>query len=330
MSSFRQGNAMLSRVADSIYWMSRYVERVENLSRFIDVTLNLMLDLPVGSSEPWQPLVSTTGDHEYFFTHYPEANKENVIHFLTFDRDYPSSILNCLRFARENARSIRETISSEMWEHLNRFYYVVLFAAESGKALESPSEFFNEIRMLSHLFKGVTDGTMSHGEGWHFARLGCLLERSDKTSRILDVKYYILHADTDGDSPMDELQWQALLRSVSGLEMYRQKHHRITPQRVTDFLLLDREFPRAIHHCILQAAQSIRAISGKTSRGSQNQAENRVNQLCDELAYTRVDDILDFGLHKFLDALQTKLNSVGDGINTTFLSLEPLLMTQEQ
>lgn len=322
---------MLSRVADSIYWMARYVERVENLARFIDVTLNLMLDLPDGSAEQWQPLVSTTGDQKWFAEHYGVATQENVTRFLTFDREYPNSILESLYRARENARSVRETISSEMWEHLNQFYYMVKDASRDNSALESPHVFFQEIKMASHLFKGITDGTMSHGEGWHFARMGRLLERADKTSRILDVKYYVLlPLVQDIGTPIDDLQWSSVLRSVSGFEMYRKRYHGIDPRRVIEFLMLDHEFPRAIQYCLSSAEDSLHAITGTPKGTFRNLAERKMGQLRSELAYSEVNEIVDHGLHEFLDTLQTKLNTVGEAINETFITMRPVELTTSQ
>lgn len=316
---------MLSRVADSIYWMSRNVERAENLARFVDVTLNLILDMPFGSVEHWQPLVSTTGDHDWFKEHYGEPNRQNVVRFLTFDHEYPNSILSCLQNARENARSVRETISSEMWEHLNQFYFKVNEAARDQSVLEAPQEFFQEVKLSSHLFKGITDGTMTHGEGWHFAKLGRSLERADKTSRILDVKYYILLPQlNDIGTPIDDLQWTAVLRSVSGFEMYRKRHHGITPRRVVNFLVLDREFPRAVLYCVESAEASVHAISGTPAGTFRNVAEQRIGQLRADLAYAHVEDIVASGLHEFLDSLQTKLNGVGESINETFVALRPV------
>src|SRR2546425_4270247 len=169
---------MLSRVADSIYWMSRYVERAENVARFIDVNLQLMLDSSFGQLEQqWKPLVSTTGDDEAFEKRYGEATQPNVIRFLTFDGENPNSILSCLRAARENARTVREIISSEMWLQLNKFFLMVNNAASSQKGLESPPAFFTEVKLASHLFTGVTDDTMTHGEACNFCRLGRKLER---------------------------------------------------------------------------------------------------------------------------------------------------------
>ena len=315
---------MLSRVAESIYWIARHVERAENIARFIDVTLNVILDQPEGAAEPWLPLVNITGDHKLFKERYGEPTGENVIKFLTFDPEYPNSILSCLHAARENARSVRETISSEMWEQLNVFYYLVMDAAIRGETLDSPQDFFHEVKQASHLFNGITDGTLSRSLGWHFFQLGQMLERADKTSRILDVKYFILLPRVaDVGSPLDDLQWQAVLRSVSGFEMYRKRYHKITPARVVDFLVLDREFPRAIQYCVETADHSLHAISGKPIGAFSNKAEQNLGQMRSELAYSNVDEIVALGLHGFLDGLQTKLNKVGEAIHETFFAMRP-------
>src|SRR5687768_1129488 len=251
---------MLARVADSIYWMSRYVERAENVARFIEVNLNLMLDLPVGSAQQWQPLVETTGDAAEFAKRYGTATQTNVIQFLTFDQENVNSILSCLRAARENARSVREIISSEMWEQLNQFYLMVNSANTSSRT--DPQDLFASVRMAGHLFAGVTDATMTHNECWNFCRLGRMLERADKTSRILDVKYFLLlPTAADVGTTSDDIQWAAVLRSASAFEMYRKCHGRIAPDRIVEFLLLENEFPRAVQYCLARARESVHAIS---------------------------------------------------------------------
>jgi uncharacterized alpha-E superfamily protein len=317
---------MLSRVADSLFWMGRYIERAENVARFIDVTLHMILDLPIGSAEQWEPLIITSGDQERFATRYATAATQgNVIRFLAFDADNPNSIVSCLRAARENARSVREIISSEMWEQVNMFYLMVRGPDAGRRAGESPHEFFTEIKMASHLFSGLTETTMSHGEAWHFCRLGRLLERADKTTRLLDVKYFILlPRHTDVGSPFDDIQWSAVLRSASAFEMYRKRHGRIAPDRIVDFLLLDREFPRSVHYCLIKAEESLHAISGTPIGTFRNPAEQRLGQLRSELGYARVDDILAGGLHESLDGLQAKFNAVGDAIFETFFALRPI------
>jgi uncharacterized alpha-E superfamily protein len=306
---------MLSRVANSIYWMSRYIERAESVARFIDVNLRLLLDLPSGAAEQWEPLVSTTGDRETFYAKYKDATRGHVTDFLSFDTGNPNSIKSCVRAARENARGIRKVISTEMWESLNQFCLVVNDVRARNAAREDPYAFYTAVRHASHAFVGTASATMSHGEGWHFARLGRYLERGDQTSRILDVKYFILLPDVaDVGTPLDDIQWAAVLRSASAFEMYRKRHGRIAPNRIVDFLLLDREFPRAVHHCLMEAEGSLRAVTGAPINSFRNPAEQRLGQLRSEFAYAQVDDIIHAGLHEFIDGLQTKLNGVGDAI----------------
>ena len=312
---------MLSRVADSIYWMGRYVERAENVARFVDVNLNLMLDTPEGADQQWQPLVNITGDDEVFAKRFQKATRENVIQFLTFDREYGNSIIACLRAARENARSVRDVISSEMWLQLNQFYLDVTATAASGKGLESPHDFFSGVKMSSHLFAGVTDATMTHSEGWHFCQLGRMVERADKTSRILDVKYFILlRSAADVGTPFDEVQWAAVLRSASAFEMYRKRHGAILPRSIVEFLLLDDEFPRSIRFCLNAARDSLQAIAGAEPGTPRKGPEKLLGQLCSDLEYSNVDDLIEDGLHEYLDKLQTRMNQVGAGIYDRFFA----------
>jgi len=313
---------MLSRVADSVYWMSRYVERAENVARFIDVNFQIALD-DSGQGQQWQPLVNTTGDQEAFAERYGEATQENTLQFLTFDADNPNSILSCVRAARENARTVREIISSEMWLQLNKFYLTVTSAAGRSNWVDTANEFFAEVKQASHLFNGLTDATMTHDEPWHFCRLGRLLERADKTSRMLDVKYYILLRSADDiGTPFDDIQWAAVLRSASAFEMYRKRHGRISPRGVVEFLILDAEFPRAVKFCLLTARDSLHAISGTPLGTFRHPAEKCLGQLCSDLSFTSVEEIMQKGLHEYLDALQTDMNRVGAGIYETFFALK--------
>ncbi|MDC0834260.1 hypothetical protein CKA32_001579 [Geitlerinema sp. FC II] len=315
---------MLSRVADSIYWLNRYIERAENVARFVDVNLNLMLDLPSGVTQQWRPLVITTGDLALFEERYGEATADNVIHFLTFDLDYPNSILSCLHAARENARSIREIISSEMWEEVNTFYHLVKEASEQNSHNIFHKLFFH-VKFASHRFAGVMDATMSHNEGWHFGQMGRLLERADKTDRILDVKYFILLPSAKWvGSPLDRIQWIALLKSTSAYEMYRKAQHRIVPSGVAEFLILNREFPRSINFCLQETERCLHQITG-TSKGSWcNSAERALGKLCSKLGYTTIEDVFEVGLHQFLDRLQSEMNDVDAKISETFFSNYPV------
>jgi uncharacterized alpha-E superfamily protein len=317
---------MLSRVAESIYWLNRYIERAENIARTIDVNLHLGLDMP-GEGAQWAPIVDTTGDRPIYEENFgDDYTREEVIQFLTFDPDNPNSIMGCVHRARENARSIRDTISSEMWEQVNRFYLMVRHAAYGEfDVMTSPHAFFTQVKQAGHQFEGVTDATMSHGEAWHFGRLGRFIERADKTSRLLDVKYFILLPDLSYvGTPLDNIQWAALLRSASALEMYRKRHGRIDPVRVAEFLILDREFPRAMRFCVIRAEESLHAITGSPIGTYANLAEQRVGRLRAELDYAHVDEMLSVGMHEFLDRLQLRLNQVGDAVAETFFAVPQL------
>lgn len=316
---------MLSRVAESIYWMSRYIERADNVARFIDVNLHMILDMVVGPETQWMPLVSTTGDTKEFIERYGEGTKESVIRFLTFDSTYSNSILSCVKRARENARSVREVISSEMWEQINSFYLMVTDAGRNvAQALDSPRDFYAEIRKASQLFAGVTDSTMSRGEGWHFYRFGTMLERADKTSRILDVKYFILLPSVSHiGTPYDDIQWSAVLKSIGGFEMYRKQYGLISPRDVVEFLVLDRHYPRAIQYCVSRAEESLYTISGSERGTFRSSAEQKMGQLRAEIAYTPIEDIISSGLHEFIDGLQTKLNHIGESVHDTFFAMRP-------
>lgn len=318
---------MLSRVADSIYWLNRYIERADNVARFIDVNLNLMLDLPDGMSQQWEPLILTTGDLDLFKERYGKATADNVIQFLTFDAKYPNSILSCVHSARDNARSMREIISSEMWEQVNGFFMMVKDASQRPVRTTLPN-FFTQTKLASHRFAGVMDATMTHNEGWHFGQMGRLQERADKTARILDVKYFYLLPSAEWvGTPLDQIQWISLLRSVSAYEMYRKSQRRITPNSVAEFLILNREFPRSIHFCLREVERSMHEITGTPLGTWCNPAERSIGRLCGELGYLMMDDVLEVGLHEFLDHMQKRINEVGVKMWETFFAIEPIPQT---
>ncbi|MEQ1884578.1 MAG: alpha-E domain-containing protein [Bryobacteraceae bacterium] len=311
---------LLSRVADSVYWMGRYMERAENVARFIGVNLNLQLDLPLDPAHQWQPLIDTSGDTEMFKERYGHATQDNVISFLAYDADNPNSIYSCLTAARENARSVRETISSEMWEQVNTMYLQLQTQREMPNPEWLP-EVFRGIRLGAHLFQGLTDATMTHNEAWHFTRLGRKMERADKTSRILDVKYFMLLPSVrDVGTPYDDIQWSAVLKSVSGFEMYRKKYGRIAPREIVEFLVLDREFPRSVHYCIRSADESLHAITGVPMGSYKYPSEQLMGLLRSELDFTSVGSIIRQGLHEYLDALQVKMNLIDARVSEDFVA----------
>jgi uncharacterized alpha-E superfamily protein len=315
---------VLSRAADALFWMCRYAERAENVARFLDVSLQVALDLPDPEGDPWAAVVAASGDHKGFAARYEAPTRDSVVRFLTVDADSPNSIVSCLRYARDNARSIRDSISSETWEQINKWYLAVREAAASGSVVEDPYDFLAAVKEASHLFVGVTYLTMTHGEGWHFGRLGRLLERADQTSRIVDAKQsLILVKPREVGASLDEIHLSALLRSVSALEMYRKRYGRLEHSSVISFLVLDRLFPRSIRHCLEKAQRSLYAITETRSDMTATKPERLLGRLAAEYAYATVEEILGQGLHEHLDGLQLKLNHAGAAIHETFFATRP-------
>ena len=310
---------MLSRTASSIYWMARYLERAENVARFVGVNLHLMLDMGIDPGHAqWKPLVTTSGDDADFAARYDAPSERNVLAFLTFDEMNPNSIYSCVCRARENARTVRDVISSEMWEQINALYHLVVKAAEKQK-LDNLEPFYQRIRSASHHFAGLAEDTMSHGEGWHFARMGRLLERAEKTSRMLDVKYFLLLPDAHYvDSPYDAVEWGAVLKSANGFEMYRKHFHNINYKDVADFLIFEPVFPRSIAYCVSAAARSLAAITAELQVKAPAQGEMATLQRM--LAATSVEKVLADGLHEFIDLFQFNLNVVDQAIYRSFFA----------
>ena len=314
---------MLCRVADSVFWMSRYLERAENTARFIEVTSSISLGYRGRDETLWSSLLHAGGDNENFQKTGAAATRRNVTQFLLFDRNNPNSVVSCLTNARENARTIRENLTTPMWEAVNRFYLRVRrAAADSDQVLSQPLPFLEQIKRSAHQVAGVTSASWSRGEAWQFATMGHMLERADKTSRILDVKYFILNSEpAQASAGVDVIQWGALLESTSALQMYRRTFGRIEPTNVVEFLVLNPRFPRSLRFCVRQADESLRAISGSPTHGYTNRAEQVLGQLNSQLSYAEVSNILEGGLHQFVDEFQRSLNAVGDAVAETFFQI---------
>jgi len=324
---------MLSRVAESIFWMSRYLERAENTARFLEVNWHMSLDqVPNLELQQWEPLVQATGDDKLFAERYDQPIKGNVIQFLSLDTEYPNSIISCLRAARENARSVRDIISTELWEQINLLHHEIEGIARNPEVItNNPYDFCREVKLRGMLLGGTANDTMNHTEAWHFYRLGRLLERSDKTSRILDVKYFILLPDIRYvGTAFDDIQWAALLRTTDALNAYRQHYGRITPRQIAKFLILGRDFPRSVLHCLLKAEHSVHSIGQTSADRYHNDAEWRLGQLVAKLSYTHVDQIFQQGLHEFTDDLQTEMNAVDMAIAETFFGASIQAQSQQQ
>ena len=322
---------MLSRVANAIYWMNRYLERAENYARFLDVNFNLSLELPPDISAQWKPLVVTTGDVKLYESFYEKVEKSKVIFFLGFDENNPNSIYNSLRNVRENARSVRPDITKEVWEQINYLYFLVKEEKEKKRwEKNDPRGFFTEVKKGCQLLYGIFDATISRTDGWHFGKIGQLIERADKTSRVLDVKYHMLLPDTNAvGSPVDLIQWAAVLKSVSAYDMYRKRFGKLTVTSITEFLILDKIFPRSMLRCLIHAEQSLNLITGSLT-GYSNNAEKQLGLLKSQLEYADIQEIFSSGLHEYLDSFQEKLNDVSGAIFESFFSVENIMNNNNQ
>jgi uncharacterized alpha-E superfamily protein len=316
---------MLSRVADSLFWMSRYVERAENIARIVDVNLQLMLDLPRPGPEDmkalWEPVLRSATEGADFYAHHKVANSETMIEFLTLNRQNLNSIFNCFTYARENARHVREQISLEMWEEINRAYLAVQALTLKKILRQSPYEFFTQIKNASHLFQGITDGTMAHGEGWDFIQAGKYLERADMTTRILDANDEIFINQPATSETSGTLHWVAILRSCSSHDAYRKFYvAQVEPDKVVEFLILNEFFPRSIRYCVQALDEALRRISGCGEEKFSNQAEKLTGRIVADLNYSALEDIKTVGMHRYMDELQGKLNDIGGAIHETYFA----------
>jgi len=319
---------MLSRVANNLYWMSRYVERADNTARLVDVNLQLLLDVRNLNdrtlAEYWKPIVQSTGDDELFFQLHPKATGKTVTEFLVFQPENPNSIVSAIAQARENARTVRDQLAVEVWEELNRLYLLL----HSPRARElwagSPQDFFHEIKASSLHLQGLTEATVVRNEGWFFSQAGRCLERADKTSRLLDVRHAALPArgtPAPADiSQADALGWSAVLRSCSAWAAYKSLHgSEVRPALVAEFLLLSEDFPRSVRFCVQRLNTALRGISGVAEGRFSNDAEKLAGRLLAELQFSTVADVLDVGLHAYIDRLQGKLNDIGGALFQTYI-----------
>lgn len=315
---------MLSRVANSLYWISRHVERAENTARMLDVTYRMsllpyrVLESGQAWAEPWALPLVISGLATAYYERYPGALSPNkVLRFMIADPLNPSSIYSSIHSARENARTVRGAITSEMYEDLNAFWLSVRARSFEAIAAEGMSEFFDYIKMRSHEFRGVTFGTMLRDESYQFMRLGTFVERADNTARILDVKYHtLLPSVSDVGGAVDYYQWGALLRSVSAFDAYRKIYRDvITPMRVVELLVLRDDVPRSLHACMNEIYKILCDLSDRSSQ----EPERLAGELHAQLHYGRAEKILAFGLHEYLMDWLDKLHTLNNEINQHFL-----------
>ncbi len=326
---------MLSRVADSLFWMARQIERAENIARIVDVNLQLLLDYQKlddkALKQHWEPLIISLGDEELFAKLYKKADSATVTDFLTFNPKNPNSILMSVNAARENARSVRDQISQEMWEEINRLYLFLRDKETKKIWKQAPSEFYREVKQSSYLVQGLTSATMPRDERRQFVTAGLFLERADKITRLLDVKYHILLPSAqDVGGSVDSVQWAAVLRSCSAYETYQQTFSTdISPWKVAELLIFSDSFPRSIRYCVNTLDAALRSISGSAPGTFSKEAEKLSGRLLSELNYSTIDDVFRAGLHEYLDDMQQKFNAIGSAIYTSYISYASTSLEEE-
>lgn len=315
---------MLSRVADSCYWLSRYIERAETNARLLNVNMELMLDLEdsdTGSVQRhWMPVLATLEDQELFSKFYDTVDADTVMEFVTFERKNPNSVFSCVASARENARTVREQISSEMWEQLNKLYLYLQSPLARADYKSTPHDFYSSVIDGSHLFQGITDATMTHGQGWDFIQVGKFLERADSTSRVLDVKYHILLPSGERvGGNVDITQWMAVLRSCSAFEAYLKIHvGDVNAWKVAEFLTLHPTFPRSIRFSVDNMDRAIHRISGADIAGHHNETDRLSGLLRSSITYATVESVFQKGLHEYLDQTQLRLTEISKALRSNY------------
>ncbi len=318
---------MLSRTADHLYWMARYIERAENTARMLDVNLSTSL-LPQSAraaESGWRAMLSISELLPQFDAKYPLLSRREVIDFMVRDPDNTSSIYCCLQAARENARAVRGSLTTEVWETHNDTWLGLQKLLRERLLERDPQEFFEWVKFRSHLSRGVTIGTMLKDEAFYFIRLGTFLERADNTARLLDVKFHgaelpgplaAASGDESHDSHLDFYHWAAILRSVSAFEIYRKVYRDvITPSRVAALLVLRGDMPRSLLACLNEVSVNLEMVRNSRSE----ETERRAGLLRAELRYGRIEDILAQGLHPYLTRFLDRINDLGGRISQDFL-----------
>ena len=314
---------MLSRTADHLFWMSRYTERAENTARMLDVNYQTSL-LPQSAAVAelgWQGLLSISELLPAYTARHGDVTPRAVMEFMVKDENNPASIVSCLRAARENARAVRGTLTTEVWETQNQTWLEVNRMLASGEFERDPGVFFEWVKFRSHLSRGVTVGTMLMDEALHFMRLGTFLERADNTARLVDVKFHAVQSDFFGaatlqDQEYDFYHWSAILRSVSGFEVYRKVYRDvIRPERVAELLVLRPDMPRSLHASMNEVVANLRMVAGDDASDTLRHA----GRLRAELQYASIEEILANGLHAFLTQFLDRVNALGGRISRDFL-----------
>ena len=311
-------DVLLARYADCIFWLARYVERAENLARILDVNETFSRDSRGGQN--WRSIVQLNSDEERFFATHRAASVHTVVNFYVIDAGNPTSIVSTIRYARENARTLRPLISTEMWVQLNVFYNRLVGLGASDLAPGNLAALLTTIKEACQTHTGITEGTFFRDQGWYFYQLGRYIERADQTTRLLDIKYHLLLPSiSDVGSPTDVSQWNALLRSAAGYHAYRRLHAAsTTPARVAGFLLLNPAFPRSVHHCVREVGRLLGDVKSRYASRNGNDAAEELDRLQVLLGTLDISAILGKGLHEFLDSIQRQLIAITRELSTAF------------
>jgi uncharacterized alpha-E superfamily protein len=312
---------MLSRVADSIFWMARYMERAENVARLLLTTQDILLDAgaeAADASQFWEPLLAATGDHAAYNEFFPAVIGTSVAAFLTVHEGNPNCLLNSVRAARENARTVRDQISDELWACVNTLRLFLESPEASVLMREQPAAFHERVLQSAYQFQGIAESTTPRGEGWHFLRLGTLLERADKISRLLDT-CSSLSLEMAPHPSSRPLRWAALLRSCSAWHAFQEHSARPDPGKIVEFLLLDQDFPRAVARCVTELHCVLQAVCAGVQPERMQKPERLAGRLAADLRYRTVEEILGSGLHDFIDDFQFRLNAIGTSIFESFV-----------
>ena len=309
---------MLSRTADHMYWMSRYIERAESLARLVDAHYRMSL-LPHSGETLAQSLSSTMAAlqmEEAYKKRHDAIVPQAVFEFVSLDRDYGGSIFSCLRAARENARAVRGSLTSELWETLNSTWLDARTLAARSSPHADIGQFVEWVKERSHLTRGVTIGTMMRDEAFHFTRIGTFLERADSTARILTAHQGDLVPGADAGVVPDPYQWSVLLRALSAFEVYRRVYRDvITPFKVAQLLILRDDMPRSLLRCCKEVYHNLKSVSNEQSA----ETERRAGEMHAMLHFTRMEEIIASGLPQFLERFLVRVNDLGDRIASDFL-----------
>ncbi len=323
-------NNLLARYAENIFWMARYMERAENLARILDVHETFSRD--VHGFKNWHTIVRLNGDDKAFYGRYQTATAESVVRFYVLDSQNPTSIIFAVRAARENARVLRPWISTEMWAQINVFHNTMQTLTSADVSLPNISRVCGKIKEACQNHTGITEGTFYRDEGWYFYLLGKFIERADQATRLLDIGFNTLTGSTEGsNASQDFVQSHALLRSVAGYHAFRRVYPRgMTPAAIAGFILYNESFPRSVVLCVREINAVLTRLKSRYKLRGGNAAMERIDEIMAALNSRTIEQVIEDGLHDYLDLLQVRLSAVTSELSRSFFGYQPPEVSQQQ